>query len=87
MVVLGGSKVSDKLAVIEALLPRVDALLVGGGMCFTFLAAQGHGVGKSLLESDQIDTCRALLARPARSSCRPTWWWPTRSPPTPIGRS
>ncbi len=61
VVVLGGSKVSDKLAVIEALLPRVDALLVGGGMCFTFLAAQGNGVGKSLLESDQIGSCRTLL--------------------------
>ncbi len=60
-VVLGGSKVSDKLAVIDALLPKVDALLVGGGMCFTFLAAQGYGVGKSLLEADQIGTCRALL--------------------------
>jgi phosphoglycerate kinase len=60
-VVLGGSKVSDKLAVIDALLPRVDALLVGGGMCFTFLAAQGYGVGKSLLEADQIGTCRTLL--------------------------
>jgi phosphoglycerate kinase len=62
VVVLGGSKVSDKLAVIEALLPRVDKLLVGGGMCFTFLAAQGHGVGGSLLEADQVDTCRRLLA-------------------------
>jgi phosphoglycerate kinase len=62
VVVLGGSKVSDKLAVIEALLPKVDTLLVGGGMCFTFLAAQGHGVGGSLLEADQIDTCRRLLA-------------------------
>jgi phosphoglycerate kinase len=61
-VVLGGSKVSDKLAVIEALLPKVDRLLVGGGMCFTFLAAQGHGVGKSLLEADQVETCRRLLA-------------------------
>jgi phosphoglycerate kinase len=61
-VVLGGSKVSDKLAVIEALLPKVDRLLVGGGMCFTFLAAQGHGVGGSLLEADQVDTCRRLLA-------------------------
>jgi phosphoglycerate kinase len=60
-VVLGGSKVSDKLAVIDALLPKVDALLVGGGMCFTFLAAQGYGVGKSLLETDQIGTCRTLL--------------------------
>jgi phosphoglycerate kinase len=60
-VVLGGSKVSDKLAVIEALLPKVDKLLVGGGMCFTFLKAQGHEVGKSLLEADQVDTCRRLL--------------------------
>jgi phosphoglycerate kinase len=60
-VVLGGSKVSDKLAVIEALLPQVDALCVGGGMCFTFLAAQGYGVGDSLLEDNQIGTCRTLL--------------------------
>ena len=52
-VVLGGSKVSDKLGVISHLLPRVDRLLVGGGMLFTFLAAQGHRVGASLLESDQ----------------------------------
>ncbi|MFL6240838.1 MAG: phosphoglycerate kinase [Actinomycetes bacterium] len=61
VVVLGGSKVSDKLAVIDHLLPRVDKLLVGGGMCFTFLAAQGHDVGGSLLEPDQVDTCRRLL--------------------------
>ena len=62
VVVLGGSKVSDKLAVIESLLPKVDRLVVGGGMCFTFLAAQGHAVGRSLLEQDQIDTCEQLLA-------------------------
>ncbi len=61
VVVLGGSKVSDKLAVIEALLPKVDRLLVGGGMCFTFLAAQGHGIGDSLVEFDQIETCKRLL--------------------------
>ena len=61
VVVLGGSKVSDKLKVIDALLPTVDTLLVGGGMCFTFLAAQGHDVGASLLEADQLDTCRAFL--------------------------
>ena len=60
--VLGGSKVSDKLGVIEALLEVVDTLVIGGGMCFTFLAAQGHGVGDSLLEADQVDTCRRLLA-------------------------
>jgi phosphoglycerate kinase len=60
-VVLGGSKVSDKLAVIEALLPKVDTLLVGGGMCFTFLAALGHPVGSSLLEPDMIEVCARLL--------------------------
>ena len=59
--VLGGSKVSDKLAVIERLLPKVDRLLVGGGMCFTFLAAQGAGIGASLLEADQIAACRRFL--------------------------
>jgi phosphoglycerate kinase len=63
VVVLGGSKVSDKLAVIQALLPKVDKLLVGGGMCFTFLKAQGHEVGKSLLESEMIETCAGLLAQ------------------------
>src|SRR3954447_11219240 len=61
VVVLGGSKVSDKLKVIESLLPRVDTLLVGGGMCFTFLAAQGHDVGDSLLEADQVEACRRFL--------------------------
>ena len=60
-VVLGGSKVSDKLAVIEALLPKVDRLLVGGGMCFTFLQAQGHDVGSSLLEADQVQRCAGFL--------------------------
>ncbi|HLU44122.1 MAG TPA: phosphoglycerate kinase [Natronosporangium sp.] len=63
VVVLGGAKVSDKLAVIEALLPKVDRLLVGGGMCYTFLAAQGHEIGQSLLEPEMVDTCRELLAR------------------------
>ena len=60
-VVLGGSKVSDKLAVIEALAPKVDTLVIGGGMCFTFLAAQGHGVGSSLLQEEMIGTCKDLL--------------------------
>ncbi|MEL0200326.1 MAG: phosphoglycerate kinase [Aquiluna sp.] len=62
-VVLGGSKVSDKLAVIENLLPRVDKLLVGGGMVFTLLAAKGHDVASSLLEADQIDTVKGFLAQ------------------------
>jgi len=65
-VVLGGSKVSDKLAVITNLLGVVDRLLVGGGMCFTFLAAQGHGVGDSLLEADQLDAVRGMLAEAER---------------------
>ncbi|MFF1633148.1 phosphoglycerate kinase [Leifsonia sp. NPDC058248] len=62
VVVLGGSKVSDKLGVIGHLLPRVDSLLIGGGMLFTFLAALGHTVGSSLLEADQIDTVKGYLA-------------------------
>ncbi len=62
-VVLGGSKVSDKLGVIDHLLPRVNKILVGGGMVFTFLAAQGHKVGSSLLEKDQIETCQNYLKR------------------------
>jgi len=64
-VVLGGSKVSDKLGVIAHLLPRVDRLLIGGGMLFTFLAAQGHKVGSSLLEADQIETVDGYLAEAA----------------------
>ena len=63
VVVLGGSKVSDKLAVIEALAPKVDHLVIGGGMCFTFLAARGYSVGTSLLQEDMVDTCRDLLER------------------------
>ena len=62
-VVLGGSKVSDKLGVIEHLLPRVDSLLIGGGMVFTFLAAQGSKVGASLLEEDQLDIVRGYLSK------------------------
>ncbi|QGH69233.1 phosphoglycerate kinase [Pseudactinotalea sp. HY158] len=65
VVVLGGSKVSDKLGVIENLLTKADRLLIGGGMVFTFLAAQGHDVGKSLLEADQIETVRGYLATAA----------------------
>ena len=60
-VVLGGSKVSDKLAVIEQLAKKADSLVIGGGMCFTFLAAQGYSVGTSLLQSEMVDTCRELL--------------------------
>jgi phosphoglycerate kinase len=60
-VVLGGSKVSDKLGVISHLLPRVDRLLIGGGMLFTFLAAQGHKVGASLLEADQLETVKQYM--------------------------
>jgi phosphoglycerate kinase len=72
VVVLGGAKVSDKLAVIEALLPKVDRLLIGGGMCFTFLAARGYEVGTSLLEQDMIGTCRELLERAGDRIVLPT---------------
>ncbi len=71
-VVLGGAKVSDKLAVIEALLPTVDRLLIGGGMCFTFLKALGYETGKSLLELEMIETCRDLLNRAEGKILLPT---------------
>ncbi len=72
VVVLGGAKVSDKLAVIDNLLPQVDRLLIGGGMCFTLLAAAGHDVGDSLLETDQIDTCKRLLSEAGDKIVLPT---------------
>ena len=62
VVILGGSKVSDKLGVISHLITKVDRLVIGGGMCFTFLAALGHEVGDSLLEADQVDTVKGFLA-------------------------
>ena len=64
-VVLGGSKVSDKLGVIDNLLQTVDQLVIGGGMCFTFLAAQGRSIGDSLCEADWIERCREILATAA----------------------
>ena len=65
VVVLGGSKVSDKLGVIGNLITRVDRLLIGGGMAYTFLAAKGYGVGTSLLEADQVDTVRGFMEQAA----------------------
>lgn len=69
-VVLGGSKVSDKLGVIAHLLERVDTLLIGGGMLFTFLAAQGYSVGSSLLENEQLETVRGYLDEAERRGVR-----------------
>ena len=69
VVVLGGSKVSDKLAVIDNLLGKADQLLIGGGMAFTFLKAQGHAIGGSLLEDDQIATCQEYLKRAEKLGC------------------
>ncbi|WP_342319789.1 phosphoglycerate kinase [Corynebacterium mayonis] len=63
VVVLGGSKVSDKLGVIEALAEKADKVIIGGGMCYTFLTAKGHNVQKSLLQEDMVETCRELLER------------------------
>ena len=71
VVVLGGSKVSDKLGVITSLLPQVDRLLIGGGMAYTFLKSQGYGVGDSLLQEDQISTCGALLEQNAEKIVLP----------------
>lgn len=70
VVVLGGAKVSDKLAVIDNLLPNVDTMLIGGGMCFTLLAAQGYEVGTSLVQEDQIDAVRELLEGPHGAKIR-----------------
>src|SRR3954471_2357873 len=70
VVVLGGSKVSDKLGVIDNLLGQADTLLIGGGMVFTFLKAQGHEVGRSLLEEDQLEVCRDYLRRAEESGVR-----------------
>src|SRR5262249_58077316 len=66
--ILGGAKVSDKIALVEHLLERVDALLIGGGMAFTFLRALGHDVGRSLLEKDRIETARQVLEAARRRS-------------------
>jgi phosphoglycerate kinase len=63
VVVLGGSKVSDKLGVIETFLGKADRILIGGGMVYTFLAAMGHGVGSSLLEPDLVEQCRGYIAQ------------------------
>jgi phosphoglycerate kinase len=70
--VLGGAKVSDKLAVIDNLLAKADKLLIGGGMVFTFLKAQGHEVGKSLLEEDQLDVVRGYLKEAGDKIVLPT---------------
>jgi phosphoglycerate kinase len=69
---LGGAKVSDKLGVIDALLATVDALAIGGAMCFTFLAAQGNTIGDSLFEPDQVETCKRLLAEAGKPIHLPT---------------
>ncbi len=64
VVVLGGAKVSDKLGVVRSLLPKTDAMLIGGGMCFTLLAAEGYEVGESLVEEEMLDTVREVMAGP-----------------------
>lgn len=69
-VVLGGSKVSDKLAVIENLIPRADTLLIGGGMVFTFAKALGHGIGSSLVEEEKLDIVREFIDRAEQQDCR-----------------
>ena len=70
LAILGGAKVSDKLALVEHLLPRVDAILIGGGMAFTFLRAMGHDVGRSLVEAERVDTARGVLESARRRGVR-----------------
>ena len=83
---VGGSKVGDKLGVLRALLALVDHLVVGGGMAFTFLAAQGHAVGASLLDAGRIDSCASSSTRPGTASCSPPTSWPS-GPAGPSGRA
>ncbi|MCL2492325.1 MAG: phosphoglycerate kinase, partial [Coriobacteriia bacterium] len=68
--ILGGSKVSDKFGVIERMIDIVDTLLIGGGMAFTFLAAQGHGIGKSLVETDWIESAKQMLQKAEDKDCQ-----------------
>ena len=86
-VVLGGSKVSDKIGVIGSLLPKIDNLIIGGGMLFTFLAAKGHKVASSLLEPDQIPVVEKYLSKlptlGSTSSCQQTSGWQASLPTTP----
>ncbi len=89
--VLGGAKVSDKLGVIESFLSSADTILIGGAMCFPFLAAQGHSVGTSLCEAEDVELARRTIAarrtRARISRCRAIWCSPTASRPTPNRRS
>lgn len=68
--IIGGAKVSDKIEVISNLLPKVDLMIIGGGMANTFLAAQGYGIGKSLVETDKIDLARELIAQAAKEKTK-----------------
>ena len=90
--ILGGAKVSDKIGVIQNLLSKVDVLIIGGGMAYTFLKAQGEPVGKSLVEEDKIDTRQgtAAASQDAQAqipACPPITSSPTASTPTPSPRS
>ena len=62
--ILGGAKVSDKLAVIENLIEKCDTIIIGGGMAYTFLAAKGYGIGKSLFDAEKVDYCKDMMAKP-----------------------
>ena len=76
MAVLGGSKVSDKIKVIDALLDKADILIIGGAMCFTFLMAKGCGVGKSLVEPDWVERAHDMMAKACASCSRWMSSWP-----------
>jgi phosphoglycerate kinase len=88
--ILGGAKVSDKVALVERLLDRVDRLVIGGGMAFTFLRAMGHDVGRSLVEPDRLDTARRVLEMARRRGVRvvlPVDAVVAENPESPVGRS
>ena len=90
--IIGGAKVSDKIEVIDNLLDKADAIIIGGGMAYTFLNAQGQATGKSLVETDKIDVAKAALEKAKKpkasaSSFPSTTSSPTNSPPTPRPRS
>jgi 3-phosphoglycerate kinase len=79
--ILGGAKVSDKIGVIRNLLGKVDSLIVGGGMAYTFLKARGQEIGKSLVEADKVDLARQLLDEAKQRNvrvpaCPSITWWP-----------
>ena len=87
MAILGGAKVTDKIGVIKNLLDKVDTLIIGGGMAYTFFKAKGYEIGKSLLDAESVDFAREMMERAAgkgvASCCRLTSWYGRLQGPDP----